>query len=346
MNDPLLDVEDLTVQYQTENGMLTAASDVSFTITDGDNFGIVGESGCGKSTIAKAIIGGLDANGLITSGTIRYRGEEIQDLSESELNKTIRWSEISFIPQSAMNSLDPLQRMSDQAMEIARVHDVDEEVALERFTELFDVMGLDESRVTDYPHQFSGGMKQRVIIALALFLRPSIVIADEPTTALDVIMQDQIMQYIEKLQDEFDISIILITHDISLMFESFERIAVMHGGQLCEVGSASQIYNEPRHPYTIMLQRAFPDIRFPDRELNVIGGTPPETYGELDRCSFADRCPMAVDECRMQAPPLAEARETETAADGRPHEVACVRANETAEHFDVGAPTVDAQEDD
>jgi oligopeptide/dipeptide ABC transporter ATP-binding protein len=341
-NPPLLELENLTIKYETDEGMLTATSEVSFEIREGDNFGLVGESGCGKSTLAKAIIGGLDDNGVVSSGKIKYRGEEIQDMSEKELNEKIRWSEISFIPQSAMDSLNPLQRMSDQAREIAKVHDVDVEDAMERFRDLFEVMGLDKNRVTDYPHQFSGGMKQRVVIALSLFLRPSIVIADEPTTALDVIMQDQIMKYIEKLQDEFDISIILITHDISLVFESFERMGVMHGGQLCELGSTRDIYYNPRHPYTILLQQAFPDIREPGRELNVIEGIPPTTYGELSRCSFSDRCPIADDRCLANSPPMEELSKLDGESRGASHGVACVKPRESAEHFDVSTTTTES----
>jgi len=331
---PLLEVEDLTIQYETPNGMLTAVSEASFSIQESEYFGIVGESGCGKSTIAKAIIGGLDENGQITSGKIRFKGTEIQKMTEQELNEQIRWKEVSFIPQSAMNSLDPLQRMSEQAREIADAHNVDEEAALNRFQELFGVMGLDEDRITDYPHQFSGGMKQRVVIALSLFLEPSLIIADEPTTALDVIMQDQILQHLESMKAEQDVSMALITHDISVVFESFERMAVMHGGQVCEVGTTREIYYDPHHPYTIMLQQAFPDIRFPNRELSVIDGIPPEEYGNVTRCTFADRCPIAEEDCRAVAPDL-QSVDSDSESESETHLAACYKTEQSVDHFDT-----------
>jgi len=341
-DQPLLEVENLTIQYETPDGPLTAVANASFTIHEKEYFGIVGESGCGKSTIAKAIIGGLDENGHITSGKIRFRGQEIQDLTEKEFNNQIRWKEVSFIPQSAMNSLDPLQKIEDQARQIASAHGVDVDEALMRFRELFEVMGLDKNRIADYPHQFSGGMKQRVVIALSLFLNPSLIIADEPTTALDVIMQDQIMEHLESLKDEQDVSMALITHDISVVFESFERMAVMHGGQVCEVGTTREIYYEPHHPYTNLLQRSFPDIRYPNRELEVIEGVPPDEYGEVTRCTFADRCPIAGKECREGAPNL-KAVKSNNNQSGRGQRVACVKTDEALEHFESEENNVDSQ---
>jgi oligopeptide/dipeptide ABC transporter ATP-binding protein len=325
MTAPLLEVEDLTIQYETEEGMLTAVSDASFTIEEGEYFGLVGESGSGKSTIGRAIIGGLDENGRIESGTIRYRGDEIQHLSERELNRQIRWKEVSFIPQSSMNSLDPVKRVDDQARAIAAVHDVDEKQAVARFRELCERMGIAAGRLDDYPHQFSGGMQQRVIIALALFLEPSLVIADEPTTALDVIMQDQIFNYLDEIKSALDSSMVLITHDISLVLESCEKMGVMHGGQVAETGLTTELYDDPRHPYTVLLQRAFPDIRYPDRELQEIGGAPPQSMGTVSRCTFVDRCPIAKPECNESAPQLDSIEIHGASTD---HRAACFRSNE------------------
>jgi len=332
MVDPLLELEDVTIEYDTRSGSVTAVSDASLSINPGEYYGLVGESGSGKSTIAKAVIGGLDDNGEVTSGTIRYDGREIQDLSKQQLNEEIRWSEISYIPQSSMNSLDPLQRISEQALEIARTHtDLSKQEALDRFEELFEIVGLQPERVDDYPHQFSGGMQQRAIIALALFLRPSLVIADEPTTALDVIMQDQIFKYLDAINEKLGTSMLMITHDISLVFESCSEMAIMHGGQIAESGSVDAVYNDPRHPYGILLQRAFPDIRFPDRELEVIEGSPPKSIGPVNHCTFADRCPWAREECRERAPPL------ERAGDDPDHLVACIRKDEIqAEELEAG----------
>jgi oligopeptide/dipeptide ABC transporter ATP-binding protein len=329
MNEPLLEVEDLTVQYQTGSGSLTAVSDVSFTIDTGEYFGLVGESGCGKSTLAKALLGGLDDNGQITSGKVRYKGEEIQHLTEQELNEEIRWKEISWIPQGSMNSLDPLQRVGEQALEIANTHtDMGEDEARDKFAEMFEIVGLQQSRIDDYPHQFSGGMQQRAIIALALFLEPSMLIADEPTTALDVIMQDQVFKYLDEVKSETDTSMLMITHDISLVFESCDEMAIMHAGQAAEVGSVTDVYDNPRHPYSILLQEAFPDVRYPDRDLGIIEGNPPQNLGEVDYCTFSDRCPWAVEECHHGAPPL---EQVEDADDD--HFAACIRKDEVLEEY-------------
>lgn len=337
MADPLLEVEDLTVQYETNAGMLTAVSDASFTIREGEFFGLAGESGSGKSTLAKSIIGGLDDNGEVVSGTLRYRGEEIQDLGENALNERLRWKEISWIPQSSMNSLDPLQRVSEQALEIGQVHtELSDEAIRGKLQEMFDVVGLQQSRIDDYPHQFSGGMQQRAIIALALFLEPSLVIADEPTTALDVIMQDQIFKYLDQTKAATDTSLLLITHDISVIFESCDSVAIMHASQVTERGSTEAVHDNPRHPYAFMFKEAFPDIREPKRELEVIDGYPPELMGDVDFCSFADRCPWAVEECREGAPPLEAVGD-----DDATHAAACVRADEAYELYEAAGPDTD-----
>ena len=341
MSEPLLEIEDLTIQYRTKTGMLTAVSDASFTIDEGEYFGLVGESGCGKSTLAKAVLGGLDDNGQVTSGKMRYKGEEFQDFSEKQLNENLRWKEISFIPQGSMNSLDPLERINDQAWEIAKVHtDMDREEAMEQFEEMFDIVGLQKSRINDYPHQFSGGMQQRAIIALALFLNPSLIVADEPTTALDVIMQDQIFKYLDEIREETDTSMLLITHDISVVLESCDSMAIMHSGQVAETGSTTQLYDSPRHPYSILLQEAFPDHRYPDRDLGVIEGYPPQTMGDVEFCTFVDRCPWAVDECSAEAPPLEPVEDPiETTQASTDHLAACVRKSEVYQMYDEETQT-------
>jgi peptide/nickel transport system ATP-binding protein len=328
MTEPLLEVDDLTIQYRTSGEPITAVSNASFTVGESEYFGLVGESGCGKSTVAETIIGALDDNGEVVSGEIRYKGEPIQDFTEEDFNRKLRWKEISFIPQSSMSSLDPLQRVEDQAREIARVHGYDTEEAIERFEELFEIMGIPRERISDYPHQFSGGMEQRTIIALSLFLEPSIIIADEPTTALDVIMQDQIFRHLELVQEELDTSMVLITHDISLVFESCDRMAIMHGGQVAETGPSQQLYDSPRHPYSILLQQSFPDPRFPDRELEEIQGYPPENYGPIEACTFVDRCPWADEQCRAGQPPLEPAGAEDNTL------VSCVRTDAVQESLE------------
>ncbi|WP_423751464.1 ABC transporter ATP-binding protein [Salinirarus marinus] len=330
MSRPLLEIEDLTIRYETDGGDLTAVSNASFSVDEGEFFGLAGESGSGKSTTAKAIIGGLDDNGWIDGGTIRYRGEEIQDFTDKELNEKLRWKEVSWIPQSSMNSLDPLQRVSEQALEIGRVHtDLSNEAIREKLKEMFDVVGLQQSRIDDYPHQFSGGMQQRAIIALALFLEPSLVIADEPTTALDVIMQDQIFKYLDRMKDDAEISLLLITHDISVIFESCDSVAIMHASQIAERGSTTAVHDNPRHPYAFMFKEAFPDIREPSRDLEVIEGYPPELIGEVSSCSFTDRCPWAVEECHQSAPPLEPVGD-----DDATHAASCFRSDEAYELYE------------
>jgi oligopeptide/dipeptide ABC transporter ATP-binding protein len=305
MDTPLLEVDDLSITYRTDGDDVRAVTDASFSIESGEYYGLVGESGSGKSTIAKALIGGLDANAEIVSGTIRFQGREIESFSEAQFNEHVRWKEVSFIPQASMDSLDPIMKIRDQAVELARAHtEWDEAETVSRLEDLFDVVGLPANRIDDYPHEFSGGMEQRALIALALLLDPSLVVADEPTTALDVIMQDQILQYMEEIRAEEDLSMLLITHDISVVFETCDSMAVLHGGQVAESGPATALFDRPSHPYTHLLQQAFPDVRSPDRELQTIGGEPPQLRKAVNHCTFADRCPWSGSECRAESPPL------------------------------------------
>jgi oligopeptide/dipeptide ABC transporter ATP-binding protein len=325
MTEPVLEVEDLTVQYQTSRGMLTAVSDATFSIDEKEYFGIVGESGCGKSTLTKSIIGALADNGSVTSGEIRYKGEDISELDDKELSERIRWKEISYIPQSSMNSLDPLQTIEQKAWELAKTHtDWTESEAIDTFRDMLDIVGISETRLSDYPHQLSGGMQQRVIIALALFLEPSLIIADEPTTALDVIMQDQVFKYLDRIRELTDTSLVLISHDISVVFESCDSMAIMHGGQIAETGSTTDLYDDPRHPYTVLLQRAFTDLSDIESDLETIDGTPPQLFGEVNSCTFADRCPLATEDCRTDVPPSVPVGAREP---GDQHVAACIHTN-------------------
>jgi len=332
MNDPLLELKDLTVKYETNEGLVTAVSNASFTVEAGNYQGLVGESGCGKSTLAKAIIGALDNNGVITSGEIIYDEEPIHDLSEKQLNEEIRWEEIAWIPQGSMESLDPVIKIRKQAQKIGQAHtNLSNNEIVEKLEEMFEVVGLQKERVNEYPHQFSGGMQQRAIIALSLFLEPSFLIADEPTTALDVIMQDQIFKYLDRIREKLDVSMLLITHDISLIFETCDELAVMHGGQIAESGDVLDVFDNPTHPYSIALQKAFPDIRYPKRALEVIEGYPPKTTGEVDYCTFYERCPWASEKCENIAPNL------ENVPQITDHFVACHHKEEVIEetHGDI-----------
>ncbi len=334
MNEPLLELEDVTIEYTTSDGTITAASSVSFTLEEQEYFGLVGESGCGKTTVMKSILGGLDDNGHVSSGRIIYKGKEINNLSEDKLNEEIRWTEIAYIPQGAMNSLDPLQKMSEKALEIAHNHsDMSKKQALDKFKEMFSTVGLPEERIHDYPHQFSGGMKQRVIIALALFLEPDLIMADEPTTALDVIMQDQVFSYLDDISKNIGSSMVLITHDMGVVFESCEKVGVMHAGQLSEVGSPAELYNNPSHPYTILLKRSFPELDNLDKKLLTVDGNPPQLTNEANFCTFVDRCPWAKKECHETTPKL------EPVENGS-HRAACLRKEMVKKDIKNGVHTI------
>ncbi len=329
MQEPLLELDNVEIEYQIRNEPnVTAVSNCTFDVTEGEYFGVVGESGCGKSTVVKSIVGALDSNGRVKSGEIRYKGEPIQDYTEREFRRELRWKEISVIPQASMNSLDPITKLSEQAIEIGHTHtDWPTEKILDRLAELFEMVGLSQSRIDDYPHQFSGGMEQRAAIAFALLLKPSLVIADEPTTALDVIKQDEIFSHFDEIKKD-GFTMLLITHDMSVVLENCDSMAVLHSGQTAETGRVVDIHEDPRHPYTKLLQEAFPDHRYPDRDLQEIPGVPPQLTDEIDYCTFADRCPWAVEECKAKAPPL------ERIDDTTAHHSSCIRHDEI-ETFDT-----------
>lgn len=276
---------------------------ISFQVQPGEYFGLVGESGCGKSTVAKALLRVLPPTAEIPAGEVRLEGRDLLSLPEAEMRQ-VRWRRISMITQSALNALDPVATVGHQVVEAIRLHErVGREEALRRTRALFELVGLDSGRHRDYPHQFSGGMRQRVIIAMAMALNPSLVIADEPTTALDLVVQDQIFAQFRRLHGDGSRSMILITHDISLIAENCGRVAVMYGGRIMEMGSAVSIFAEPCHPYTLGLKNAVPLVRGPKRPLISIPGTPPPLDAPLQGCRFVDRCPFAADRCRREEPP-------------------------------------------
>ena len=309
----MLEVEDLEVYYDTEEGAVKAVDGVSFKIEEGENVGIVGESGCGKSTLAKAIIGILPKNGYINGGKILFDGEDLTDMPERR-RRELRWDEIAMIAQSAMNALDPVYTIREQIMEAIEAHHpkMGREESQERIDEMFELVGLDQERQTDYPHQFSGGMRQRAMIAMALVLEPSLILADEPTTALDVIMQDQILKRINSIQEETQSSMMVITHDVAVVAETCDRVVVMYAGHVAEEGPAKDIFERPYHPYTIGLKSAFPNIQMAEQDLVSIGGNPPELTDPPSGCRFADRCPMATEECVEHDPPKVETGDLRT----------------------------------
>ncbi|MFB6299809.1 MAG: ABC transporter ATP-binding protein [Halobacteriales archaeon] len=299
-----LEVEDLEVNYSSEEGTVQAVDGVSFELEQGENLGIVGESGCGKTTLAKALLGILPKNGYVNNGSIKFKGEDMTEMSEEERRK-LRWEEISMIPQSAMNALDPVYTIREQIVEAIDTHrpKMPRSEANEIVDQMFDLVGLDRDRADDYPHQFSGGMRQRAMIAMSLALDPSLVLADEPTTALDVIMQDQILKRMSQIQEEINSSMVVITHDVAVVAETCDRVIVMYAGKIAEEGPIDEVFDRPYHPYTVGLQNAFPNIRAKDQDLVSIAGYPPELVDPPEGCRFADRCPMATQECYNVEPP-------------------------------------------
>jgi oligopeptide/dipeptide ABC transporter ATP-binding protein len=314
----LLDVSDLRMYYELErNVRVHALNGISFSIVPGEVLGLVGESGCGKSTAAKAILRLLGPTARIAGGEIQFRGRNLLTLAEKEMN-SVRWQEISLVTQSAMNALNPVARVADQMRKTFLAHGKwDEATIFAKSCDLFEKVGLSRNRLFDFPHQFSGGMRQRVVIAMAMALSPQLIIADEPTTALDVIMQAQIIDLLRTLAREEGLAIILITHDIGIVAELCRTVGVMYAGTLVEYGEIELVFNNPYHPYTIGLKGAFPTIKDLAKSLVSIPGSPPRLSRPLEACGFADRCPLAVEICRKEVPRRVEVEKN--------HSVACHR---------------------
>jgi peptide/nickel transport system ATP-binding protein len=302
LEDSRLRVEDLQVYYFTNRGRVRAVDDISFEISGNETIGIVGESASGKSTLGAAIIRSVSPPGKIVKGKIYVNGKNVLDLSESYFNHEMRWKKIAVVFQGAMNSLDPVYRISEQLRELMQEHKIKGDFEQLIYQALTDV-GLDKSVANRYPHELSGGMKQRVVIAMALLLQPLILIADEPTTALDVLVQAQIMNLLKKLKAERNMNIVMITHDISLISEIADKIGIMYAGQIVELSSSSELLVNPRHPYTQALIRAIPKIHSTQNRIDSIKGNPPDLASELKGCRFYERCPHAMDVC-LQDPPL------------------------------------------
>ena len=299
-----LKVNGLSIGYSTLRGRFHAVEDVSFEVRAGTNLGLVGESGCGKSTVVKALMGLLpEFTGI--SGEALLDGQNILGLSDAQL-EPIRWNRISLITQSAMNSLDPVYCIGDQICEAILAHEkVSKAVAWARAEEMFALVGLPAERLYEYPHQFSGGMRQRTVIAMALALNAGMLLADEPTTALDPIMQSQIMSRIRGIHEHMRRSMILVTHDIAVVAETCEAVVVMYAGKVAESGPTADVLERPLHPYTMGLQNAFPRLPVrgqPRQPLISIPGTVPNLLLPPAGCRFASRCPFATDLCRTTAP--------------------------------------------
>ncbi len=304
---PLLEVKNLKTYYYTLSGVVKAVDDVSFTVEKGETLGIAGESGSGKSTVAFSIMAMPPPPGRIVSGDIILDGVNIVKMKESELRKKIRWKKVSMVFQGAMNALNPVYTVGYQIAEPLILHGgMDEKEAMERVSELLEMVGLDPEIAKRYPHELSGGQKQRVVIAMALALEPPLVIADEPTTALDVVVQAQIMNLLKKLKWEKKISMIFISHDLSVIAEVADKIAIMYGGKIVEYGPADKVYKEPKHPYTRLLLKSIPRLRGPIEKLEYIPGVPPDLRSPPPGCRFHPRCPYRIDPCDKEEPPLIE----------------------------------------
>jgi peptide/nickel transport system ATP-binding protein len=304
----VLEVRNLTTHYSTLRGWVRAAENVSFTVEKGQALGVAGESGCGKTTVALSILRILPQGGRIRKGKILFEGTDIIPLSEDSMRK-IRWKGIAIVFQGAMNALNPVFKVGDQIIEAIRVHeaDVDKKQALERARSLLELVGVEPDRVDNYPHEFSGGMRQRALIAMALAANPRLVIADEPGTALDVIVQAQTLKLLRDLKDKLGLSMVLISHDLSIIAETCEKVAVMYAGRIVEYGDADAIFKEPLHPYTQGLVKAFPSIKGPRVRLTSIPGQPPDLLDPPPACRFNPRCPYVMDVCKKVDPPLQKA---------------------------------------
>ena len=302
-NAPLLVVEHLTTHFRLPSATVHAVDDVSFTLNDGEALGIAGESGCGKTTTALSLVRLLPSNARIVGGSVKLFGIDLIPKTEVALRR-YRWRELAIVFQGAMNALNPVRRVRDQIAEpLEQRLDVTRRDAHKRADELLELVGIPKGRGSAYPHELSGGMRQRSMIAMALACDPAVIIGDEPTTALDVMVQAQILELFERLRHELGLSLILITHDLSVIAETCDRVLVMYAGKVAEEGPVTVVFRNPRHPYTAKLLGAFPNIRADRRTLEVIAGQPPDLREPPKACRFAARCPMARDLCREVAPP-------------------------------------------
>lgn len=313
----VLSVENLSTYFKTDKGMAKAVEDVSFTVNEGEMLGLIGESGCGKTTVAQSILRLIEYPGKVVRGSVYLNGKNLLRVTESEMYK-LRWKDISVIPQSAMNALNPIYTIGDQIIEAIMLHeDVTKKEAIERTKRLLDMVGIDGERWKSYPHEFSGGMKQRVAIAMALACNPKLIISDESTTGLDVLTQAQVIALLKDLQKKMNLSVILISHDLPTVTAICDRIAIMYAGKIVEWASTDQILNHPSHPYSKALLSATPDLSDIDRKVESIPGTVPNLVNPPKGCRFHSRCPLAFDLCTKETPELKE---------GNPgHFTACLR---------------------
>lgn len=311
----VLSVKNLNVRYTADRGEVQAVTDVSFDIHKGEFFGLAGESGCGKSTVAFSIMQLLKGAARISGGTIAFNGQNVLAFTKEEL-RTFRWEKSSMVLQSAMNNLNPVVTIGSQLMDAILAHEkLPRKAALERAGELLKLVNIDPARIKAYPHELSGGMRQRVVIAMALALQPDLVIFDEPTTALDVVVQYNIIRRIQELKEKMGFSVLFITHDLPLMLEMCDRIAIMYAGRMAEISPVGELLQGGAHPYTSGLLQAFPSLVGPRKELSGIPGSVPDLITPPPGCLFYERCTRRQEDC-LSAPPALEDL-------GRGHSCAC-----------------------
>jgi peptide/nickel transport system ATP-binding protein len=303
----LLEVDSLIIEYRTRRGNIRAVNNLSFNLEKGETMGLVGESGSGKSTLGLSIIRLVPPPGVIVSGHIRIDGTDILSLSEEEM-RSLRGKKIALVFQDPMTSLNPVKKVGAHFIELINTHEpeISEREALERAEKALNDVGILAERINDYPHQFSGGMRQRIMIALAIALNPDLVIADEPTTALDVIVQAKILDLLKKLRDKYGMALILITHDLSIVLERCDKIIVMYAGNLVEYANSGELHRNPRHPYTQGLLQSIPNIELAEQKLEAIPGIPPNLLNPPKGCRFSPRCSLVSKKCWVEEPPIVE----------------------------------------
>jgi peptide/nickel transport system ATP-binding protein len=315
---PVLEVDQLKTYYKILRGYVKAVDGISFSVDKREALGLAGESGCGKTTAALSILRILPSNGEIVGGRIIVDSVDITKLDENEMREKIRWKKVSIVFQGAMNALNPVYSVGDQIVEAIRLHEpeVSKREALERAMKLLELVGVDPSRVSGYPHEFSGGMRQRAMIAMALASNPSLLIADEPATALDVIVAAQVLRLLKELKNKLGLGMILITHDLSIIAELCEKTAIMYAGKIVEYGDVFTIFKKPEHPYTQGLMSSFPSVRAKERmRLISIPGFPPDLLDPPKGCRFYPRCNFAMEICKSKEPAFIDV--------GKNHFVAC-----------------------
>jgi len=313
---PLLEVRDLTMHFSTLEGDVNAVDKVSFELNKGESIGFAGESGCGKTSLGLTILKLLPSNAKILGGSIVFDGMDLLKKSEEEVRQQFRWKRMAMVFQGSMNAFCPVHKIGDQIAEAIMLHqNVNRAQANKRVQEVLSLVGIDPSRANNYPHEFSGGMRQRAMIAMALVCNPDFVIADEPTTALDVIVQAQILKLLVELREKLHLSYMLISHDISTIADICEKTSVMYAGKIVELADTLTIFKDPRHPYAKGLISAFPSIKGAKKRLSSIPGFPPDLLNPPEGCRFHPRCPIAMDVCHRQEPEIRDL--------GRNHLVAC-----------------------